>query len=255
MRLRLSDYAYLLASCAAAVWQAWCFNSSKTVWLIVPMGLPFALATYAHAFSLNGSRPSWRRIVVLWGGMPLSMLAAALLMAAETGGMYVAGFGVDDLPFLITRFLIGMSAGCLLWTGCLIVWCQRPRHNRFLIIFVFLYAGVLLSYGVYCILQRLGAEKTNYLFFTINHRNRYFCRMFNIVGKFGDARGTGGGRTGRHRAFVWRRCCAGRELELRWAAPFFDSCASRWRESAPLAKPATSAAPRNVTVSRGHNPV
>src|SRR5690348_2228018 len=97
-----------------AVWQAWCFNSSKTAWLIVPMGLPFALATYAHAFSLNGTRPSWQRIVVLWVGMPLSMLAAALLMAAETGAMYVAGFGVNDLPFLITRFLIGMSAGCLL---------------------------------------------------------------------------------------------------------------------------------------------
>ena len=92
------------------------------------------------------------------------MLAAALLMAAETGAMYVAGFGVNDLPFLNTRFLIGMSAGCLLWTGCLIVWCQRPRHNRFFMIFVFLYAGVLLSYGVYRILQRLGAEKTNYSF-------------------------------------------------------------------------------------------
>ena len=194
MRLRLGDYAYLLASCAAAVWQAWCFNSSKTVWLIVPMGLPFALATYAHAFSLNGSRPSWRRIVVLWGGMPLSMLAAALLMAAETGGMYVAGFGVDDLPFLITRFLIGMSAGCLLWTGCLIVWCQRPRHNRFLIIFVFLYAGVLLSYGVYRILQRLGAEKTNYLFLLsiIETVISAACLiLLEIRGRTGNSRGTG----------------------------------------------------------------
>lgn len=148
------DCVYLVACCAAAVWQAWCFDSYKTARLVVPLGLPFALASYTHALALNRTLPDWKRGIVLWAGMPLSVLAAALLMLIETGVMYAAGLGVDDLPFLTARFLMGESAACLVWAGCLLIWSKRPFRSHLLSIFAFLYAGVFLSYGLAHAVQR-----------------------------------------------------------------------------------------------------
>lgn len=126
------------------------------------MGLPFALASYVHASALSRILPDWKRVTVLWLGMPLSMLAAALLMLTETGAMYAAGLGVNDLPFLTARFLIGESAACLVWAGCLLIWAKRPFRGHLLSIFAFLYAGVFLSYGLARAVQR-WADKDVYL--------------------------------------------------------------------------------------------
>jgi hypothetical protein len=167
MRLALADYIYLLACCAAAIWQAWCFDSYKTAWLIVPLGLPFALASYVHAFALDRTLPDWRRAIVLWVGMPVSVFAAGLAMAVETGGMYAAGLGLDNLPFSTVRFLIGESVACLVWAGCLLLWCKRPLRNRFLVVFAFLYAGVCLSYGLARALQSAGSANIYFLLVSI----------------------------------------------------------------------------------------
>jgi len=157
--LTASDYAYLAACCVAALWQSWCFESSN-VWLVVPVGLPFALAAYIHASILDRASPNWKRVMVLWAGMPLSTLAAALLAAGETGAMYAAGLGVDDLPFLISRFLIAESAACAVWAGCLLFWSNKPFRSEFLLIFTFLYAGVFLSYGISLAVQKRASKDT-----------------------------------------------------------------------------------------------
>lgn len=93
--------------------------------------------------------------------MPLSILAAALLMLTETGAMYAAGLGVNDLPFLTARFLIGESAACVVWAGCLLIWSKTPFRSHLLSIFAFLYTGVFLSYGLARAVQR-WADKDVY---------------------------------------------------------------------------------------------
>ena len=95
--------------------------------------------------------------------MPLSMLAAALRMLTETGAMYAAGLGVNDLPFLTARFLIGESAACLVWAVCLLFWSRRSFRNHFLPVFVFLYAGIFLSYGLARVAQKWAAKDIHVL--------------------------------------------------------------------------------------------
>ena len=97
---------------------------------MIPMGLPFALASYAHASSRRTTgtpteRPDSRRILVLWAGMPISLLVGALIMFAETGIMHAAGFGMENLPFEPFRRLLGEGAACLAWATCLLIWSHR----------------------------------------------------------------------------------------------------------------------------------
>src|SRR5260370_39430569 len=137
--LRLGDYIYIAASCIASIWQAWCWGSN-TFW-VIPMGLPFALTSYAHSsFPLSVvERPDWKRMFVLWAGMPVSLIAGALTIAGETGIMYAVGFGVNDLPLYTFRLLIGEAAACLAWAKCLQIWSRhqnlRPSRNRLLRLF------------------------------------------------------------------------------------------------------------------------
>jgi hypothetical protein len=155
MRLKSADYIYLLLSCIAGVWQAWSFNYGKdSVLLVMTMSLPFALASYAHASLLDmttivGERPHWKRALLLWVGMPLSLVVGSLTILAETGSMYAIGLGWNDLPFYTLRLLIGEAAACLVWAKCLQVWLHQPTLHpsriRYFFLVAALYAGVLLA--------------------------------------------------------------------------------------------------------------
>jgi hypothetical protein len=94
LRLSLGDFIYIVASCIAGMWQAWCVGWGRNTLWVIPMGLPLALASYAHSsFPLSVvERPDWKRMFVLWAGMPLSVITGALTMAGETGIMYAVGF-------------------------------------------------------------------------------------------------------------------------------------------------------------------
>ena len=137
-RLQLNwwDSIYILLSGIVGVWQAWCFNYGRdSILIAVLMSLPFALASYAHALFLRATgtvpeRPDWRRTLVLWVGMPLSLVVGSLTILAETGIMYAVGFGVDNLPLDSFRLLVGEAAACLAWAVCLLVWSRKPALRR-----------------------------------------------------------------------------------------------------------------------------
>jgi hypothetical protein len=81
------------------------------------MSLPFAVAPYGHAAFLSttsavAERPDWKRILVLWAGMPLSLVVGSLTILGKTRFMYTVGFGTDNLPFDSVRLLIGEGAAC-----------------------------------------------------------------------------------------------------------------------------------------------
>jgi hypothetical protein len=155
MQLKLIDYGYILFSCLAGVWQGWCFGYSGSALLVIPMSLPFAVASYVHArLSSNtgdiARRPDWRRMLILWTGMPLSLVFSALIILAETEIMSITGFGVVNLPFANLRLLIGEGAASLGWATCLLLWSHKqgsrlPR-TRLLALFVILFAGVLAAH-------------------------------------------------------------------------------------------------------------
>ncbi len=169
------DYIYVLSSCLAGWWQAWCFNYGRDSVLIpIVMSLPFALASYAHGAFLNrtsnvADRADWRRALVLWGGMPLSLVVGALTILAETGIMYGAGFGIVNLPFENLRLLIGEGAACLVWAICLWVWSRRPSlrssRNSFFAIYAVLCAGVLSAAGLTELILR-AFHKDLFIFLT-----------------------------------------------------------------------------------------
>jgi hypothetical protein len=156
MRLVSVDYIYLLLSCVAGVWQAWCANYGRNdllVILIALFSLPFALASYAHE-SLLGSTWSfnWKRMLVLWAGMPLALILGSLTTFGETGLMYAAGFGRDNPPYYSLRLLIGEGAACLVWAECLLIWSHQSRlrfsRDRLLAAFAALYVAVLAAHGL-----------------------------------------------------------------------------------------------------------
>ena len=86
-------------------------------------------------------------MLVLWAGMPLSLMVGALTILAETRIMYAAGFGMDNLPFYSLRLAVGEAAGCVAWTICLVAWSRQPglvlSRNRILALFATLFVGVL----------------------------------------------------------------------------------------------------------------
>jgi hypothetical protein len=178
MRLKSIDYVYVLLACIAGVWQAWCFNyginyGSKGDFTVVAMSVPFALASYAHAWFLNrdgavGERPDWKRALVLWAGMELSLVVAFLTIFAETGIMLAAGFGIVNLPFDALRLLIGEGAACLAWATCLLIFARRPVLRPpipVLASFAALFAGVLIAAGLATLIRR-SFQKDFYLILT-----------------------------------------------------------------------------------------
>ena len=160
MRLIPIDYGYVSLACISGVWQAWCFNygSNKLlVPVVIGMSLPFALASYAHASFRRRAKsvaecPDWKRMIILWAGMSLSLASFSVVSLAETGLMYAFGFGVVDLPYYSFRLLIGEGAACLVWAICLLMWSRQtgsnfPR-NRLPATFVILFFGVLFASGL-----------------------------------------------------------------------------------------------------------
>jgi hypothetical protein len=161
MKLAAVDYVYVLLSCIAGLWQSWCVNYARdnilAVILVILMSLPFTLASYGYALflhrtSMAAEQPNWSRILVLWAGMPLSMVVGSLALLAQTAIMYVVGFGIVDLPFYSLRLLIGEGAACLVWAECLVIWSRqrslRSARTRFLATFTALCVGLLIAYGL-----------------------------------------------------------------------------------------------------------
>jgi hypothetical protein len=151
------DLAYVAFCSVAGLWQAWCFtygSDKLAVLLVIGMSLPFALATYAHGSLLSraeafAERPDWKRTLVLWVGMPLSLAVFSLTGLGETGIMYAFRFGIVELPFYNLRLLIAEVAACATWAACLLVWGRHsgrhPSRNRFLVTFAALVVGVLFA--------------------------------------------------------------------------------------------------------------
>jgi hypothetical protein len=174
---RVIDCVYIAVSCVAGVWQGWCFTYGKDNALVIfVMSLPFASASYAHASllsTINGvaARPDWKRMLVLWSGMPLSLAVGSLTILAETGVMYVAGFGIVDLPFDPLRLLIGEAAACLAWATCLLVWSRqtgfRVARKQLLAFFSALFAGVPAAYGLSSLILRSFHKDVHFLLTSI----------------------------------------------------------------------------------------
>ena len=166
----LVDIVYFLLSCIAGAWQAWCFNygvdNALTVIFGIFMGFPFALVSYAHTSILSKSvdiadRPDWKRVVILWVGMPLSLVLGALTILAETVIMRAVGYGWDGLPFCSLRLLIGEAVACLIWAMFLLMWLrQRGPASRyyFLGVFAMLFAGVLCAHGFFSLVPRYSSK-------------------------------------------------------------------------------------------------
>jgi hypothetical protein len=154
IRQSRSIYSYIFLACLAALWQWWCLqrggnNTFAIVTLILLMGLPFALATYVYAASAVPPavpRRRWRGMLVLWAGMPISLVAGISIIGAQTAIMYAAGFR-DDLPLYTVRLVIGEACACLAWALCLQTSLRQMGPNRerrrFPGLFVALFAGVL----------------------------------------------------------------------------------------------------------------
>jgi len=137
---------------AGVVFQLW----KRQHILPILMSLPFALGSYAHASlaranSTSAKRPDWKRMLVLWAGIPLSLVVGSLTILAQTGIMYAGGFGIVNLPFDNLRLMIGEGAACLVWATCLLVWSRkpdlRPSPRRILELFAILFAGILFAFG------------------------------------------------------------------------------------------------------------
>ena len=191
MQLKSVDYIYILVSCIAGVWQAWCFNygtNNLILLIVVAMSLPFAFASYIHA-SLRcatdniAERTGWKRMFILWAGMPLSLVAFSLTALAETGIMYASGFGIVDLPFDSLRLLIGEGVASLAWAICLLIWGrqsgQRLSRNLLLATFAALFAGVLFANGLaYLILKTSHRDLYVYLESTVATTISAFILVF-----------------------------------------------------------------------------
>lgn len=161
----------------AGVWQSWCFNyGADSLFVFMGMSLPFALASYAHASLLSKistveSRPDWKRMLILWAGMPLSLAVGASTILAETGVLYVTGFGMANLPFYSLRLVIGEAAACLAWAICLLGWSRktgfRLSRRQLLGSFSALFAGVLVASGLSTPILRSFHKNIHFLLISV----------------------------------------------------------------------------------------
>lgn len=178
--LKSTDYVYVLVCSLAGVWQWWCADYGRdnflTVALGILMGLPFALASYAHISLFRTSsavvaRPDWKRILILWAGMPFSLAIGSLTILAQTQIMYAIGFGIDNLPFYSLRLMIGEAAACLVWAVCLLAWSRESgsslSRNRILASFAVLFAGVLSANGVTSLVLESFHKDISWLFISV----------------------------------------------------------------------------------------
>lgn len=163
MPLRTVDYIYVLLSCAAGIWQWWCFTFGRggllmSIALMMLVSVPFALASHAWALVVSmgrspRGRPSWRRFLVLWAGMPVSLIVGSLAVAAETG---MLGFR-DDPLFPNLRIAVGECMASLAWAACLLGWSHGLVYSRLKIVRVFavLLAGVLPVHALSVVILRV----------------------------------------------------------------------------------------------------
>jgi len=161
MRLKSADLIYVVLSSVAGVWEWWCADYGRdnliTVSLFILMSLPFALMSYVYGSQHGRSgglavRSDWKRILVLWAGMPLALAVGSLAILAQTGILYAVGFGPVNLPLDTLRLVIGEGAACLAWAICLLAWsCGLGScwsRSRLLASFTILFAAVLSANGV-----------------------------------------------------------------------------------------------------------
>jgi len=166
LRLNLRDVVYVLFSFVAGVWQGWCFDTGRNAWLIIPIGVPFALGSCAYLSPWTGiaTHCDWKGALVLSVGMPLCLIAAAVTMGAETGILYALGYDVTHLPLYTVRVLIGEGVACLIWAKCLRFWSRSghlTRPTRSLHFFAILYLSVILAYGMSAMIHKLTEKNGN----------------------------------------------------------------------------------------------
>jgi len=161
-RLKSADYVFLMAACGAGMWQAWCISYPRddifSIFLVMSFGVPFAVASYGYlsAFSGTGARdtrPPWKPILVLWAGMPPSVVLASLSMLATSQVSRAVGFRIDNnIPFAYFVIAMGESVACLAWAKCLQIFCRQiglgELHGRLKAVFVSLFVSVLLAEGL-----------------------------------------------------------------------------------------------------------
>jgi hypothetical protein len=107
-------------------------------------------------------------MLILWAGMPLSLVVFSLTVAAGTGIMYLFGFGVVNLPLYNLRLMIGEGAASLVWAVCLLEWSRRPglglSRNHLLATSATLFAGALFAHGLtYLVLRTFHRDFYVYL--------------------------------------------------------------------------------------------
>ena len=161
--LRLADYAYVLLCSTAGVWQWRCFvygaDNIITVALAITMSLPFALASwwYARRIGTVSRWPDWKRMLLLWAGMPLSFAVGSMTAIAAAQVMLFIGVDLGTFPFSFFWIALAEAAACGAWTICLVVWaCQPGRRlsrKRLLVLFAALFGGVLSTHALTTILN------------------------------------------------------------------------------------------------------
>jgi hypothetical protein len=175
------DCVYLLSCCLAGVWQAWCFNYGRddvfTLTLILLMGLPFAISSYAREVFRNrastaASRPKWSSVFILWAGMPLSLALGALCVGLTTTVRHVLGLAATH-PRFDAPLLVGEGAACMAWAEALQVWCQRlglwGSKSGVVLNFSLLFAGAL------------TAQSLSILVFKSSHKDIYWFLESTVV--------------------------------------------------------------------------
>ncbi len=179
--LNTVDSLYVVISCFAGVWEAWCITYGRddvfALVCVVLMGFPFAFASRVYnSFSkpdaVIGERKASSGMSILWAGMPFSFLFGALCLAGISAGLSAFGLVPANFPFDSILFF-GEGAASLAWTLCILMWSRQPDANwsrlRFLLSFAALFAGALGAHGISLLV--LGHY----------HRDLYWFLEFTIV--------------------------------------------------------------------------